>query len=773
MSSNHIILDEDAERLFSELGGLSDRVPVRAYGGSNGDSELDKAEAALDQARLYMIQLTHQIAAFFVATHFLQGMKTGRDEMTELTDALNKLARLPHRDGRLLVRFRGFPTGTNVPPENDYVIRLDDLEIDAAQGAALSNRMGVQMSHLSGRLAKAFKVLADHGISTLSVSIPPGPQQPSGPFCQRLRACLQIISRYGDARKRRTDIEFEVKGQTKTLPPIPDESGRPDFNLTLLAGLNDMSAESMAALVRRVDGWMKRTSANPFFGVYDAIFGLRQLKGKLFKPPIEVNNIKWLAMEGRRQTQSPAEAAQKAQVARLAGHHFDAAPHQAARSLQAVYGEDYDQVNAPKLAQRLHHASQLLTAAEKDGSSARIEKEVLRNIRDRFEQVKDDVFDNLAVSREGIKLRSADGKESTVEPVNGKLSRLLAGHKGRLRTQQKMKNLVRQPMTFDERDYRAVAQEFRITAESARDLVGLLKQCFDNKGHFLRSVFERFIPAFATHEKKVFGFLWHYLKETPHRSDRVAFLNSLQLLISKMKEPVFAIEMLLKDVLRDPDRIDFSDRNAFMLSNILVRTYNKEMDIDIELTPEEVLAVQNGLDRKVAAAMARWIDGKQSTFLRKIRTIHSQLNRGMAGEKTLPVRFLLSMEREIYIFLSLVGGTTARAVLRSALKTYGSADAAIYRMPESHGQSEALLQHLTVVIRGVGRIGQNHDLPSLHQVKEHRTGFGRLWEGPRTTAKVQRLMHWVDVSEKKLHPDMGGGRISYLMAAGTANASAI
>ncbi len=773
MSSNHIILDEDAERLFSELRGLGDRASILAYGGSNGDSELDEAEAALDQARLDTIQLTYQIAAFFTTTHFLQGMKTGRDEMTELTESLNKLARPPHRDGRLLVRFRGFPTGAQVPPENDYVIRLDDLEIDAAQGFALYNRMGVRMSHLPARLAKAFKVLADHGISTLNLAMPPGPQQPSGPFCRRLSTCLQIISRYGDARKRGTDIEFEVKGEKKKLPAILDESGRPDFNLTLLAALNDMSAESMAALVRRVDGWMKRTPANPFFGVYDAIFGLRQLKGKLVKPPIEVNNIKWLAMEGRRQTQYPADAAQKAQVARLADHHFDAAPHRAAQSLQAVYGEDYDQVNAPKLVQRLHHAGELLAAAEKTGASDRIEKEVLRNIQGRLEQVKDDVFDNLIVGREGITLQATDGKDTAVKPVNGKLSRLLAGHKGRIRTQRKMKNLVRQPITFDEQDFRAAAQEFKISAEAAKDLMGLLQQCFDARGHFLRSVFERFIPAFAAHEKKVFDFLWHYLKETPHRSDRVAFLNALQLLISKMKEPVFAIEMLLDDVLRDPDRIDFSDRNAFMLSNILVRTYNKEMDTDIELTPEEVLAVQNGLDRKVAAAMARRIDGKQSVFLRKIRTIHSRLNLGLAGEKTLPFRFLLSLEREIYIFLSLVGGTTARAVLRSAIKTYGNADAAVYRMPESHRHGEALLQHLTVVIRGVGRIGQDHDLPSLHQVKEDRTGFGRLWEGPRTAAKVQRLMHWIDISEKKLHPDRGGGRISYRMAAGTAKASAI
>jgi hypothetical protein len=48
-----------------------------------------------------------------------------------------------------------------------------------------------------------------------------------------------------------------------------------------------------------------------------------------------------------------------------------------------------------------------------------------------------------------------------------------------------------------------------------------------------------------------------------------------------------------------PEKVEPSDRNAIMLANILLRTYNKELDVDIEMTPEEVLNVRNGLDRDV------------------------------------------------------------------------------------------------------------------------------------------------------------------------------
>lgn len=774
MISHHITLDEDAQRLFNELGGLSERLPIDALG--SGDSDLDKAEAALDQARLRIIELTHLIAAFFTATRFLQGMKTNQDEMMKFNAALNKLARLPHVDNKFLIRFRGLPTGTNVPANNDYVVRFDNLEVDSAEAAALYKRMGVQMSHIPARMAKAFSVLADHGVSTLNIAVPPGYQKTDRPFFRHLHTCLQIISRYNAARKQSVDIEFKVNGQTKSVPIICDETGKPDFNLTLIAGLNNMNRQSMESLVRQLGNWMKKNPGNPFFGVADALFGLRQLKGKLIKPPIEVNNVKWLVMEGQRQTESAK--ANSANVARVAVQQLGTNPQRAAQSLQAVYGDDYDQINAPKLVQRLHHASDLLTAAEKNGFGPRIEKEVLTNIKNRFEQVKDDVFDNLDINKQGIKLRSLTGKETAVKNVNGKLKQLLAGHKGRIRTQRKMKNLIHHNMQFDERDYQSVAQDFKISPEAAKDLVGLLKQCFDSRGHFLRSVFERFIPAFASHEKKVFGFLWHYLKETPHRNDRVAFLNSLQLLIAKIKEPAYAIEILLKDALKNPDMVDFSERNAFMLSTLLLRSYNKEIDIDIELTPEEVLAVQKGLNKDVASAIDRFIEKRQARFFRKVRTIHSQVILSMSAEsdeKKLPTRFLLSLERELYIFLALVGGSTARTVLRSALKAYGSPDTDIYQMPESVRHTEALLQQLTVIIRGMGRVGQNHDLPPIQKIKNDKNHFENLLKGTKTAAKIRRLIHWIDASEQKLLTanTVGNSRISYLMAAGTANASAV
>ena len=113
--------------------------------------------------------------------------------------------------------------------------------------------------------------------------------------------------------------------------------------------------------------------------------------------------------------------------------------------------------------------------------------------------------------------------------------------------------------------------------------------------------------------------MWHFLKITPERKDRVAFLNSLQLLISKMKHPDRALKVLLNDICQDLENISYSERNAFMLANLLVRTYNQELWLDVEITPEEVLDVRNGINRKAADTAAYLIETDSESFLTKIR----------------------------------------------------------------------------------------------------------------------------------------------------------
>ena len=173
-----------------------------------------------------------------------------------------------------------------------------------------------------------------------------------------------------------------------------------------------------------------------------------------------------------------------------------------------------------------------------------------------------------------------------------------------------------------------------------------------------------------------------------------------------------------------------------MLAIQFLRSYNKEINMDVEVTLEEVLLVKQGLDHNVARYAAWKIDGEQKRFVRKILTIRRKLLDSFEQEgsypNVLPARFAISLEREAHIFLALVGGETAAAVIRGALNVYGDPASQIYRSRKSGQYVASMLQHLSILIRGLGRIGGQSDLFSLDEIKKRQPAFINPGPHPRS-----------------------------------------
>jgi hypothetical protein len=256
--------------------------------------------------------------------------------------------------------------------------------------------------------------------------------------------------------------------------------------------------------------------------------------------------------------------------------------------------------------------------------------------------------------------------------------------------------------------------------------------------NFRRSAFGRIIPDLEKYERRIFEFLWHNLKGTLHQKDRQAFLDSLQLLVDRLKQPKNSISVLLHDLIKDPDRLRFADQKAFMLGNRLVRIYHQEI-VSYQITPEDVLAVQIGLDKKLTRYAAWKIDRNQDKFFEKIRTIHRRvlelLGAEAADESILSAQDFLALEREAYIFFALIGGNTAKSVLVSALKEYGFPESEIYQLHNAQEHLADLLQMLKVVVRGIRRQGNNDDVGLLKEVRSRLGVF----------AELTRSMHEADV----------------------------
>jgi len=790
MTNNEIMSDANVEKLFQELkridsGRTSDEHGFEAEANAQNKDE----ERAQDIWQSRLIDMVHFLSAYFMDVQYWEGVDAEKDTFEQLSQTFTQLAELPVQQEPVLIRYRGLPTASKGSARADYVVSLGDLMVDASVAPGMIKRLGIRMSHLAGRLDKAFTVFADQGIRTLCIHLPGKTDNE----LNRMHLCLNIISRYTHAIKTNTPIAFEIEGKPFSIQPVIDEKKQPDPNLTLVAGLNSLSPEQMKALILKVHSWMKRGiqegDGQRFASVYNAFFGVKSLKEKLIKPPLEVNNVQWLMIDGDKpgdlvpkdrnhHSISGKEGVAKKTEKNLAGVYGQTlgrldskkfkkkltltvelleavdSPEKINKIMKNIYGDNFKKIDAKELGQKMDIASNLLAAVEKNPKGRNIRKKVLDDFQNRLEQVKDDVYDDIAVEEGKIKI-AAQGHSSIIKGVQTNLLQKLDFYKSRSMTRKKIKALVSGDADFDNRDYDVIAAEFDVSVEDTRNIIDLLKSCFDNKGHFLREIFEKNIPEFICYEKKIFEFLWQYLKETKYRSDRVAFLNSLQLLIAKMHQPKRAIRVLIEDFCANPETIAHADRNALMLANLLVRKYNKELNLDIELTPEEVLLVKEGLDREVITYAIWRIESNREKFITKIRTVHQAIVKSLkapeAASKAMPFQFLANLEREVFIFLALVNGKTARTVLRNAIKIYSNPESNIFVQPESPNHIEALLQHLIILIRGLGRIGNRSDLTLFQKIKGNIRKFQSQGETVRHEMLVKRITGWAEMAANNIN----------------------
>ena len=828
-------LDDAAQALFAELGGVEYRPTLKhslVKGAATLAEALGEEERQMDEWRIQLVELT-QYMSVALGGFRMPGVVAGVDDSIKaFLEVTRKLSTMPGADGKLLLRYRGMGLfgESKASDKFDYVIGFGNLEFDLPAVKTLAKRRGLSMSHLPGRLTRAFEILALLNVNTINFQIGAWKNEDA----QRTAVCLKALRGYFEALEK-----GDLNAQDRSCPPkvVLDEKYQPNPNLTMLAAINRLNQDALQGLVNKVDGLMNQPAAaaalEQYAGVYEALFAFKNIREKLVKPSIEVNNVRWLIV-GKNQGLASKE---EIRVARKVMEKLGGAPRVAAKVVDSIYGKDFGRFKASDLDGRLSEVSSFLDRLETDDSDRNMADEVLLSLEERLDEVPDDVLEKLKLDpfmgesgeESGVEPLDIDlsdarivddhdgmpgatafagpgeieavlekvGQGSPVVPVvgleavgfkasvdtktdtewslasgerpdnvlvgltarrtapntntakvlNARLYELAAFFKHRTGTKKKIKQMLRQPIDFDAQDYKVIAKDFDVSVQSAEELLGLLRQCFDRDGRFIRTAFEKSIPRFTVYEKKVFEFLWHYLKEIMQRDDRVAFLNALQLLISKMNQPRKALGVLLTDFGRPADAVTYSDRNALMLANILLRKYNKELRNDVEITPEEFLLVRDGLDREVIQFAVAWVDHEQERFFEKIRAIHKKLKESMEGkpppgEKLMPARYLSTLEREVYIFLSLVGGATGHAILRSFVKEYGNPGSEIYYLDKSAQGIKTNIQLLQVALRGLARFQDAEDARIFENIRQREGEFIALGKDPGYHELVRRAMKW-------------------------------
>ncbi|MCP4745998.1 MAG: hypothetical protein GY874_07630 [Desulfobacteraceae bacterium] len=745
---SEIQLDPEAWQRFSFPGRTKSRVKTRkdliapeclAQG-------ILKEQMRHDQVRIMLIQLTYLISRYLANGNFTHKAQKENQVFGHIAYVLEKLGETPGNLASVFIRYRGTPPDSNLHEKYDYEVITGNIIVDAYSAMRVVSRCGSKYAKLPELLVEAFTVMAGYGVNNIFIRLA-GHLEKQMPL---LHISLKILAGFRQSRQTGSPIVIDADQKNKAIPLVYDENLLPDPNLTLIAGLNRFSAENMEKMVKKASIWLRQktnaTAIKKYPGVYNAALGLPELGGRWTRPPLELNNIKWLLTDAQKKQVITKE---KVYIARLAMESANAAPQTVAKMIHSVYGDDYSKIDTHVLGERLHLCSRLLQAAEQSKKRTGIEKELLGKLKNRLDQVKDNVFDNLQVVEDKGQER-AEHKDCQ-KIIHSQIYSLVYFYKDRSATRKKMAAMMHRPIRFTPQDYSIIARDFRIPVNESEELIRRLKSCFTKDGRFIRKMFHDVSIVFRSYENKIFHFLWHHMKNAIFPEDKVCFLNALQSLTVSMKQPQRALKILIEDICENPEKLQFSDNKAVMLANRIIRQPEKAL-ADFQTTPEDIVMNRHNLN-KVVIKYASWrIEKEKEIFLTKFDTIHKKLIEalriGETSEQHIPASVMLNLEREFFIFLTLVQSDTSKAIIRSAVNEYGDPGAGIYYLDKSQNLMGGLIQNLMIGIRALGALGTISDVALLERIKEQEENFQRIKKDPLHRAQTRKISQWTDEAIK-------------------------
>lgn len=734
-------LDESARQLYQQLDGIDDtlRVDLSLKLESELMQFLQQEEKKRDNCRLMIAQVACLFVDILAETRTADFSKVNNPKVRVFINVLNKIAELAGRDSKISCRFRGQQaiqeTGTSAtanPEAYDYELSIGDVLLDYLVALKVEQRETVRGRALSAKLLRAFTVMSGMRIFNFSIVVKGG----------------EAVENSGQYEKSLSSlVRFYNTGNNGDNFFVRDEYGLPNINLTLLAATNNVRPDSLQQLVTKIKPRLLGPDPAPelsfFTTVYDVILASKQYQQQLQKMAIEVNNVHQLMLNSRI---NPKRTAEGVQVARLVLSKYGSDPIKASELISSISEEGYRNVQSKVMGKRLSQASEFLEMAGGSENKAGLQNEALQNIEVGLQNIPDEVYDELSI--DGDKVSSVDDQgRKTSWSLHQKVFELLSYFKQRALTKRKVREINNQEVEFDAVDYSVIAKNCRVTAAEAAHLVELLKECFSKNGRFRRTSFEKNVPEFLRYEENVFEFLWYYMKELGLKEDRIAFLNAIQLLVGQLKKPEKALNIILGDIFSPTSAGRFSDRNGLILAILLLRSYNQEEKSNIELTPEEVLYVWEGLNKEMIGVGRDFFRHNQEQVVLKVKRLTELLLqisvKKAHQEERMQMRFLIFLMREVVVFCSLIGGRLSQSTVKGVVREFGNPSSAFYKKVDDKSQISQGLKLLQVAARGLKRFNDPQAASLLEDIAHRESEFIELYDNPTHRVIVKKIMERV------------------------------
>ena len=741
-----------------------------------------------DPRQILLIELLNQLGLFLNHARHAKGARATAVMFDQIIQRLQTIEKMPGHDGGIILRriAHANRSSSNKP---DYHILCGVLAFRGSEMSVRFRKAQNSAGHLSSVLEQAFGCFAEQGISALFIQFPGS----SPERIDQLRLALNIAARFHYAVESSASITFRYFGRAMTIPLINDQQGRPDPNLTLVAGLNGLTSTNMRELVKQAEAFSllagKPANESSSFSNYNQIFSVRSLKSQLIRPLVEVNNLPWMTIgggnkEGRgpdargvfsgrpeksievREANGKAAPADK--PVPLSVHqrqggvlspqylsmYVDQSDRDVSAAMEMLFGTDIVDCRASDIARYLGAATKLLKSMEAHHADADPVARLIAFLYDRLDRLPGSILDGLVPQRQGLKIEQ-NGKAFLVGMVHPRLLDVLALIKERLLTQRKIEIVKAHALGLHVSQDLEWMRLFGIGKDDCDSVSILLKSCFDREGGFNRTQFSKNIDELAALQNQIFELLWCLLRQTQTANDRVALLNALPPLVARLKDPRGALGFLMADMLQAPDIVEASDRNAFILSNLMLRSRNKESKIDIDHTPEEVLSVRKSLNPDLTGYLVHRIELDEARVQAKFRAIQAHLLRCQRGTQEhhgyapLSFQFLLTLEREGLIFMALAGGTIGRSIVREALGFYADIHSDLFqRSTPEH--LPAVIDHMQLVLRAIARVGGRQDLETLKRIEQSALKLMAMNPDPAHTRQVQRMLKWVPLAMRNI-----------------------
>ncbi len=703
--------------------------------------------------RILLIELMHMLALFFTHAAHARRARVTAVMFEQIMRRLDILDKMPGHDDGLIIRRIGHAATTDIG-NPDYFMLFGDLAFCGSEafGRDLDAQKGP--THLVKSLEQAFACFHTHGIHALYLQFPPKTAEK----IDQLQLALNIVARFHRAVENNASIIFRYFGHALTIPLIHDTNGRPDPNLTILAGLNGLSAVNMRKLIRQAAAFHKMSNTvgieDRQLDDYNSIFRLHSLRSQLIKPLLEINNLPWMPMEVSNPTlREPAEPVGVAPPVVEAGHESSVTtagenPRDsgAEGAVTALFGQDFRQQDAEGLGQLLGALSGMLRTLEATDPSS-IER-VIGFLHSHLEQLPEDLLNQLELRRQGIKI-TYQGRSVLLGMAHPRLLHLITLIKEHLSTRKKMEALDACFLDFTQCNHEQISERFDLSASDTRAILAIFESCRNTSGGFDQARCLQHLEVMADYGNTAFEMLWCLVRRLPGSPERLEALNVLSVLAGRFENRVPLLSFVLSDLLRRSDSLHSGDKEAFTLAGHMLHAMKTPSRIDSEGTPEAVLALRSGLDEHLRRHAAWRLDIEQARILSKFNTIRNATRavlQDVAG--TTPgavsdLRELLLLEREGVLFLTLAQGETARAVMRGALAFYGDPGAAIYQCRMKTTDLSLVMGHLSIVLKAMARLGQPQDLKRLTALEQSASRFMAMDTDPAHKRRVKQTLQWV------------------------------